>query len=511
MVPMPASTSFRARPGVIILTIGAAAMAICYFLPIWPHHQYGITVRVLIAALTIVALLIWWMLFARVPLPAKLLGLAVAASPFGLYHLKGFSGDWQPIFEPRFWGHPKSFHIVNSAAGLAQSHPDFPQFLGANRDGRLTGPALDADWNAHPPQVIWRKSLGPAWSGFVVAGNKAITQEERDGQEWVVCLELTTGNELWRTGNAGHFSEVMAGDGPRATPTISGDRLFTLGSTGVLNCLQLADGKLVWTHDLKADAGVSVPPYGFASSPLLYDGKVMVSAGGTPNKSLLAYRASDGQPAWAAGNGKINYSSPFLRTVAGHPQILMFNSEAMAAHDPATGALLWEYPWPSGRPNVSQPLVVNGNQVFISSGYAYGSELVEVKPASNGTFTVERLWKSPRFQAKFSNPVEREGFIYGVSDGDLACLDTKDGSRRWKSTHYGHGQCLMIGDLFLQMAEEPGVLILLRPTPEAPNELGRFPVFEAKTWNPLALAGDLLLVRNDREAACLRLPLAPVK
>jgi hypothetical protein len=168
---------------------------------------------------------------------------------------------------------------------------------------------------------------------------------------------------------------------------------------------------------------------------------------------------------------------------------------------------LWEYGWPTGRPNVAQPIVTGASRVLFSSGYAYGSELVEVTADAVGKFTTSRVWKSSRFQAKFSNPVERNGYIYGVSDGDFACLDLRDGSRKWKSTHYGHGQCLMVGEHFLQVAEERGDIVLLRPTPEAPNELARFNVFDAKTWNPIALCGDLLLMRNDREAVCLRLAL----
>ncbi len=117
------------------------------------------------------------------------------------------------------------------------------------------------------------------------------------------------------------------------------------------------------------------------------------------------------------------------------------------------------------------------------------------------------LWKSIRMKAKFSHLFVRDGFLYGLDDGMFACVDVKDGSLRWKEGRYGHGQGLLVDDLYLLMAES-GELILLRPAPDAPNEVARFRVFNSKTWNPIALAGDLLLVRNDREAACLRLPIA---
>jgi outer membrane protein assembly factor BamB len=506
---MEATARFRWWPAALILAIGAATFAAVYhlerFFPgVWSYEQARNMVLIILTLVVILLLLLWWLLFSRLPLSVRLVGLAVALSPAALFRHAGMSGDFVPIFEFRWKKAPT--HVINPLPDPDRSRPDFPQFLGPSRDGRLPGPVLDPDWAKNPPQIVWRKAVGAAWSGYAVAGGRAVTQEESEGQEWVVCCELTTGKELWRVGNAGRYSDSLAGTGPRCTPSIVEGRVYTLGSTGILRCLTLADGKVIWTRDLRADAGVPVPQWGFASSPLVHEGKVIVSAGGKPGKSLLAYRASDGEIAWAAGDGEINYSSPFLRTIAGRPQVLMLNGATLASHDPATGSLLWEYGWPTGRPNVAQPLVVGGNRVFISSGYAYGSELAEVTAGPDGRFQVGRVWKSPRFQAKFSNPVERDGYVYGVSDGDFACLDLRDGSRKWKSTHYGHGQGLLVGEYFLQVAEEKGDIVLLRPTPAAANELAQFNVFDAKTWNPIALCDDLLLMRNDREAACLRLP-----
>ncbi len=124
------------------------------------------------------------------------------------------------------------------------------------------------------------------------------------------------------------------------------------------------------------------------------------------------------------------------------------------------------------------------------------------RPASRN-----RVWKTLKFRVKMSSFIHRDGYFYGLNDGILACIDARDGSPKWKEGRYGHGQILLIGDLLLVTAEN-GEIILLAPTPEAPNELTRFHVFSGKTWNPSALSGDLLLMRTDQEAACLRLPLA---
>jgi outer membrane protein assembly factor BamB len=191
--------------------------------------------------------------------------------------------------------------------------------------------------------------------------------------------------------------------------------------------------------------------------------------------------------------------------LAGHPQVLMFNSRFITAHDPGTGRVLWEYPWGVGHPNVAQPVPVGPDRVVFSSGYGVGAELLEVAAHAESGWSARRVWKSPRLKSKFANFVAKGDHLYGLDDGVLVSVAVTDGALRWKDGRYGHGQLLLVEDLLLVTAEN-GELVLLRPTPDAPGELHRFRVFNAKTWNPPALAGDRLVMRNDREAACLRLP-----
>jgi hypothetical protein len=189
----------------------------------------------------------------------------------------------------------------------------------------------------------------------------------------------------------------------------------------------------------------------------------------------------------------------------GRPQIIMFNKEAITAHDPENGTVLWEREWGKGLPHVSRPIPFGDRRLFFSSGYGVGSALLEVN-MSAVAFTVGEVWRTTRFQSKFATLIERDGYVYGVSDGIFSCLDLRDGSVKWKGGRYGHGQALFVGEYLLQMTEQPGELVLTKPTPEAPNELSRVPIFDAKTWNPLAISGELLVARNDQEAVCLRLP-----
>jgi outer membrane protein assembly factor BamB len=498
------SARFRWWPAVAILAIAVVAYTVIKSIESWPYEQARSFAILGVVAVTSLLLIVWWLFLSRLGWGIRLLGLVVfLALPPTLFRYRGMSGDFVPIYEFRFAkGKSATAGAVSLEGGAVRS--DYPQLFGPTRDGNFSGPVLSPDWNKTPPQLVWKQPIGAAWSGFVVAGDRALTQEQDGENECVSCYEVTTGKTLWKTTNPAHYESPIAGVGPRATPTIVGDRVVTLGALGTLQCLDLSTGRPHWKRDMAADAGAKLPEWGFASSPLVHDGKVIVSAGGS--KSLLAYRLDSGEIAWTGGTRPANYSSPFLLTVAGRPQIVMFNSQAITAHDPATGAVLWEWDWGRGMPHVSRPIPFGDRQIFFSSGYGVGSALLELTPEADGKFKVDQVWKTPRFQSKFAMPVERNGYVYGVSDGIFACLDLRDGSVKWKEGRYGHGQGLMIGDFYLQMTEQPGDLVLLKPTPEAPHELARFPLFEDKTWNPIALTGDLLLARTDREAACVRLP-----
>lgn len=520
--PQPPRPPIRGWPAWLIAGLLAVAIVVIRTRSDLPYQSRNLAT--MIALMIGGALLwLWWMLLSRASWRWRLAlgGAAVLAVGAGaaLIRIRGVSGDLLPILEFRWAASTVNPTPIpegvssNAPTAIAptvagQLRPDFPQFLGPARKCVIPGPRLDPDWTAHPPQVLWRQPIGAAWSGFAVVGGRALTQEQRGDDELVTCYDALTGRELWAHADAAHYQTTIAGEGPRCTPTVVSNRVFALGATGILNCLDLADGHPLWRRQITQDAAASMPGWGFAGSPLYLDGRVIVSAGGHDNRSLLAYRADTGEIAWTGGSAPAGYSSPVLVKLAGVPQILMFNQKRITAHAPATGAVLWEYPWGIGQPHVAVPVVVGPNRVVFSSGYGVGAELLEVAPAGDGHLTATRVWKSIRLKAKFANFIARGGFLYGLDDGVLACVDLKDGSQKWKEGRYGHGQMLLIDDLLLLTAEN-GELVLLRPTAKGPNELQRFRVFDEKMWNPPALAGDVLLVRTDQHAACVRLALAP--
>lgn len=388
---------------------------------------------------------------------------------------------------------------------------DFPQYLGPGRDGIVpTPPALATDWDSRPPRLRWRRPVGAGWGGFAIVGRFGVTQEQRDQTECVVCYDLADGRERWIHAIPVRFDSSLGGPGPRATPTIHQGRVFTVGATGILHCLSATDGTPVWSVQTLADPLDNIA-HGMCGSPLIVADLVVVSPCGRDGKSLAAYRCEDGTAVWQQGTHRASYSSPTLATFDDTPQILLFHSKGLAGHDAHSGELLWEYPWTNDvNTNCAQPLVHVGgpDRVLVSNGYSGGSALLQVTRLGREQWVSQPIWESRDLKAKFATPIQFRDFVYGLDNGILACLDPATGRRLWKQGRYGHGQLLLVDDLLLVQTEK-GPVALVKPSPDRLEQLGVFPALDSKTWNTMALSGHLLLVRNDREAACYELPLQP--
>jgi outer membrane protein assembly factor BamB len=518
-VPAPprARRAIRWWPAVVILALAATAVSYVRLAGERSHQEQNIQ-TLLIGVAAGVLLLGWALLFSRLGWKVRLLVLAAVVAGGGLaaalFEIRGVTGDLRPIVKPR-WDRPAPLEPPTAVAAPAStgtavpSATDFPQFLGPQRNATVPdGVKLARDWSRTPPRLLWRQPVGAGWSGFAVVGGRAVTQEQRGETEAVVCYDLLTGRVLWTHTDPARYFTTIAGEGPRATPSITAGKVLALGATGLLNCLDLASGRRLWSTNILAANDAPLPEWGVAGSPLVQDGLVIVNPGGANARSLVAYRLADGAFAWGAGEGRGSYSSPVPATLGGTRQVIIFNQRAVVGHDALTGQVLWTHPWDSSHPHPAAPVVLPGDRVLVSSGYGVGSELLQIERGSEGAFAARRLWKSIRLKAKFNNVVTKDGFVYGLDDGILACVDLATGELRWKEGRYGHGQCLLVGGLLLLTAEN-GEVVLIEPTPDERRELTKFAALRGKTWNPPALAGDLLLVRNDQEAACYLLPTAP--
>lgn len=489
-------------------------------------ENFMATVATAIGAVLALAVAVLWGVFRfGGSLKVKVLtvvlgGLAVAGTKYLFRYDGSIDGSSLPRFVWR-WA-PGKGEGLDDLSGLKPAaaggrdtwqptgvYREFPGYLGPGRTGVIGGIELETDWQANPPRELWRREMGLGWSGFAVSGRHAVTQEQRDALEMVTCYDLETGEPIWAHRNETRFSEGMGGDGPRATPQIDGGRVYALGATGILDCLQLATGELVWSRAILAGNDTRNPMYGKSGSPLVFDASVVVT-GGSSGPLLLAYDKATGAPLWKSDdNEAAGYAAPVLATLAGTPQIVTVNGSSVTGHASGSGSLLWRWDWPGTFPRPGQPQILPGDRVLVTASYGLDCHMLQVTAPAAGTapWQVAELWESNRLKTKFSSACIRDGFAYGLDEGRFACMNLEDGSREWKDGRYGFGQNLLVGDVLLIQAER-GQVVLVRATPDRHEELATLDALASgtKTWNPPALAGSYLLVRNDSEAACYRLP-----
>jgi len=393
-----------------------------------------------------------------------------------------------------------SLEASKSPAPVAETRAEWPGFRGPQRDGIVRGVRLDTDWSTKPPVQMWRRPIGPAWSSFAVRGDLFYTQEQRGDNEVVACYKASTGQPVWTHKDAARFFESNAGAGPRSTPTLSNNRVYTFGATGILNALDASNGSVLWTRNVASETNTKVPFWGFSSSPLVLGDLVIIAASG----QLVAYDAATGNRRWLGPNPGGSYSSPHLATIDGVQQVLLVTGAGTTSVSPADGKQLWSDAWAGN--SIVQPALTPDGDVLISS-QENGTRRIAVAHNGSGWSVVER-WTSNGLKPYFNDFVVHKGYAYGFDGRILACIDLKDGERKWKGGRYGNGQLVLLPDqdLLLVLSEE-GELALVGATPDQFNERAKVEAIQGKTWNHPVLVGDILLVRNAEEMAAYRLPL----
>jgi outer membrane protein assembly factor BamB len=382
---------------------------------------------------------------------------------------------------------------------------EWPGFRGANRDGVVHGVRIDTDWTASPPVELWRRPIGPGWSSFAVVGGVFYTQEQRGNDEVVTAHRLATGEPLWRHRDAARFYESNGGAGPRATPTVSGNRVYTFGATGILNALDASTGAVIWSRNVADETNTAVPDWGFASSPLVAGDLVIVAADAT----LVGYDRDSGTQRWLGAVHTGSYSSPHLATIDGVEQVLMLGGPGVTSVDAATGKPLWEHA--ARGVVIVQPALTPDGDVLATIAGATGTSgirRVAISRSASG-WTAEERWTSNGLKPYFNDFVVHNGHAYGFDGSILASVDLANGQRKWKGGRYGNGQLVLLADqdVLLVLSEE-GELALVSATADQFREIARVPALDGKTWNHPVLAGDVLLVRNGEEMVAFRLALA---
>ena len=446
---------------------------------------------------------------------------------FSLIRMDGISGDLQADIRWRWSPREEDAYLAeraeesNVVAAAENRQPVVPRpgdwtiYRGPNRNGEVRGLEIPTDWDAAPPQLVWKQRIGPGWSSMLVIDGRLYTQEQVAESEAVVCLDAATGRRIWSHEDQVRFWDSQSGAGPRATPAFDGGRIYAQGATGILNCLDAATGELRWSADIMKVSSAPLPHWGFCSTPLVSEGLVITFAGGPDGKGLLAYRADDGALAWTAPIGPADSTSPPMGyaslqpvEIDGKRLALYLSNVGLTAIEPRTGEIAWEYEASvAGVWRAVQPALVGDRGVLIASE---DLGLVRLDATRDGdAVKVNKRWASRAMKSGYNDFVIRDGHAYGFDVNIFCCVDLETGKRRWKGGRYGHGQTLLLADQGLLLVTcESGEVVLLEATPETHRELGRFAAIEGKTWNHPAIAQGCLFVRNDEQIACYRLQAA---
>ena len=396
---------------------------------------------------------------------------------------------------------------VPSLITSAALSSDWPQLLGPTRDGAYTGSDIAEVWPKEGPRRVWQRTSGEGYAGPSVGDGKVLLFHRVADKETVEAMETGTGKVLWTFAYPTRFQDgTRIDNGPRATPTIAGGRVYTLGPDGQLHCLDFKTGEKVWMRDLRKEFGVEKKWHGMACSPLIDGDALFLNVGGTNHASLAAFNRTTGSLIWTNGRDKFSCSTPVLATFEGKRHLLCVTRGSFRAADPESGATLFHHPFQStdrGSVNAASPVVI-GDRIFISAGYGLGGQLL--RPAAGKP---EVLWSTKEMANQYATSIHWEGHLYGIhgqveSSFDLRCVDVKSGKVVWNERHFGAANLLRIGSDLLILTYN-GELVRAPASPEGFKPKARAQIMPFGIRAYPALADGFLYARSTRQMACFDL------
>ena len=395
---------------------------------------------------------------------------------------------------------------------------DWSQWRGPNRDGISDETGLLKKWPAEGPKELWRIPIGEGLSGISVSNGKVYTMVAEGNDESVVCLDAANGNEIWRFRTDDFYSESQGGNGPRSTPTIDGEMLYTVSAFGKLCALNANTGDELWHHDFQREFGSKMPRWGYCMSPIVEGDLLLVEVGGKGDRSIIAFNRKSGEIAWTTQKDIAGYASPITIDVYGIRQTLFFTGTKLVSVSPEDGRFYWDYPWTTSYDaNAATPVFIPPDKVFISSGYGTGAAVMQIKTFisredktdivaqisnNRGKIKVEEVWKNKGMKNHFASSVLCNGYLYGFDNSILKCIEASTGQEQWKTRGFGKGT-LMLAHGHLIILSDNGKLALAEATPTELSEIATAQVLEGLCWTAPTLAGGKLYLRNETEMVCL--------
>lgn len=394
----------------------------------------------------------------------------------------------------------------------------WPQWFGPHRDGRAPAGPLRTDWEKRPPAKLWEAPCGGGFGSMAVVGGKLYIHDRHGGTdnaavERLRCLDAATGQPVWEylsTSDYTHQDRKYA-NGPRATPTVDGDRIYTVGGGGLFLCVQSpaepnGAARELWRHELLTEFNAKSPQWGVACSPLVEGDLVIVQPGGK-HGSVAAFDRQSGQLRWKVGSNPSGYSSPVAATIAGRRVILAMTGNALLAIG-VDGQLLDEYSWKTDYDgNIATPIVVE-DYIFISSGYNHGCALLRLIADGKEARLEQVFFRNNKVMRNHhSTCVYKDGHLYGFDDSLLKCVDFRSLREQWDFDDVSKG-CLILADRYLVILTESGDLALVETDPKECKLLAKVAsglrtVRDERTWALPVLVDGRLYLRDQSKILCL--------
>ncbi|NRA39209.1 MAG: PQQ-binding-like beta-propeller repeat protein [Planctomycetes bacterium] len=357
----------------------------------------------------------------------------------------------------------------------------------------------EADWlKQWKPTVLWRANVGTGFSAVVVDADRVLSVGNSNNIESVYCLSAQSGEEIWKFDYPQPLNPDLYKGGPNATPTIHDGRVYMLSRLGDVFCLDLVKGTVIWERHLKKEEQIKDPKFGFSGSPLVHKTSLILHAG----DAGIALDLASGKTLWLSGQNKSSYANPVPYK---KDAVLIFHGKGVAARSVEEGTQQWNFPWKTNYGVNSATPIIDGDHVFITSGYGMGCALLDLSSGQP-----QQVWKSKVFECQIAGPVLVDGHLYGVSahvkkPGELRCVELSSGKLLWQQEGFGHGSVIAVGQYLIVLSED-GQLVMAELQKDSYVELGRMKVLDQTCWTQPTIANGHVYVRNSAgEIVCLRM------
>jgi len=409
-----------------------------------------------------------------------------------------------------FWKSALRGCIAIALASQVGFTQDWAQWRGPNRDGVVASFTAPKAW-PDKLKTIWKVSVGIGHSSPVVVGRRVYLHSRQDETEVASCFDLETGKQLWRdsypTPYAMNPAAVSHGKGPKSTPVVDNNRLYTLGISGILSCYDAATGKLRWRREFSKTSKVTSPLYGTAMSPIVDRGLLIAHVGGDDSGALTAFDADTGELRWSWSGDGPGYASPITAEFGGVRQIVTQTQKYIVGVNVANGQLLWQIPFETEYvQNIVTPVLYK--QTLIFSGLDKGTIAIRILKRG-AKWETEQVWHNPDVSMYMSSPVVSGDYLFGLSHkrkGQFFCLDVRTGQTLWTSNgREGDNAAMVVAGQLLFLLTDAAELLVARSGPKQLEVLKKYTVAESPTWAHPVLVGNRILIKDASTLALLSL------